>query len=171
MAILIRLLMAALAVVCFLLIGIVLIQRSKGEGAGLSFGGGAEAVFGAQMGNVLTRTTVILGVLFLVITAALTVLRPKASGRSFAEQAEAAARAEAVPAEAPVLPGGDVVAVPDAASEALKDMGETAAPATEPAAAPAPAAPAAEPAAPAAEPAAEPAPAAPAPVAAPAPAQ
>ena len=63
------------AVICFLLIGIILIQRSKGQGLGMSFGGGAgEAVFGAQMGNVLTRTTVILGVAFIVNTLLLTIL-------------------------------------------------------------------------------------------------
>lgn len=86
MDILYRLLMAFEALVCFLLIGIVLIQRSKGQGTGLSFGGGAEAVFGAQMGNVLTRATVVLAVLFLGNTTLLTVLRPSASSRSLADR-------------------------------------------------------------------------------------
>jgi len=96
MDILIRLLIALEAIVCLLLIGIVLIQRSKGQGVGLSFGGGAEAVFGAQMGNVLTRATVVLAVIFLVNTAILAILKPTSRGGSLAERApvKAAERAE-----------------------------------------------------------------------------
>jgi len=71
-----KLLMALEFIVCALLIRLVLIQRSKGQGVGLSFGGGAEAIFGAHMGNVLTRFTVILGIVFLVNTTILAVLRP-----------------------------------------------------------------------------------------------
>lgn len=87
MDILIRLLIALEVIVCLLLIGIVLIQRSKGQGVGLSFGGGAEAVFGAQMGNVLTRATVVLAVVFLVNTAILAILKPTSRGGSLAERA------------------------------------------------------------------------------------
>lgn len=93
--ILIYTLMALEAIVCILLIGIILIQRSKGQGVGLSFGGGAEAVFGAQMGNVLTRATVILGVVFLVNTALLAILRPKSSNLSLAERTAPVASAKA----------------------------------------------------------------------------
>lgn len=66
-----NLLLVVEIIVSILLIGIVLIQRTKGQGAGLSFGSGAEAIFGAQMGNVLTRTTAILGIVFLVNTVVL----------------------------------------------------------------------------------------------------
>ncbi len=105
MDILYRLLMVFEALVCFLLIGLVLLQRSKGQGAGLSFGGAAEAVFGAQMGNVLTRATVVLAVLFLANTTLLTVLRPNARSRSLADRL-AREPAPAVPAAA--LPSPDV---------------------------------------------------------------
>ena len=54
----------ALIFVSLLLIGVILLQRNKGAGAGVSFGMG-EAVFGADMGNVLTRTTIVLGIIFL----------------------------------------------------------------------------------------------------------
>lgn len=96
MDILFRILIALEAIVCLLLIGIVLIQRSKGQGVGLSFGGGAEAVFGAQMGNVLTRATVVLAVIFLVNTAILAIMKPTSRGGSLAERApvKAAERAE-----------------------------------------------------------------------------
>ncbi len=74
-AIIYNLLIVLEAIVCLLLIGIVLLQKSKGDGSGLSFGN-AEAVFGAQTGNVLTRGTVILAVIFLVNTVVLCILRP-----------------------------------------------------------------------------------------------
>ena len=57
------------ALCCLLLIGIILLQRSKSEGMGLAFGAGAgEALFGARAGNVLTKATVVLGLIFLAST-------------------------------------------------------------------------------------------------------
>ena len=84
------------AIVCFLLIGIVLLQKSTGDGNGLSFGSGAESVFGAQAGNVLTRGTVVLAVLFLLNTLVLCILRPQARAKSIdSELAEEQAKAAA----------------------------------------------------------------------------
>ena len=98
MIILINLLYVLLGIVCLMLIGLVLLQRSKGQGTGLSFGGGgAEAIFGAQMGNVLTRATVVLGILFLVIVIGLTKLAPSSGGGSVIDTIEKEARA-ALPA-------------------------------------------------------------------------
>lgn len=154
MDILIRLLMVFEAIVCFLLIGIVLIQRTKGQGAGLSFGGGAEAVFGAQMGNVLTRATVVLAVLFLANTTLLTVLRPNGGGRSLADRI--AKEAAAAPAAQPATePSGDF------AQQAAAVL-DTMAPASTNAEAVPPATPAEAPAAPVSAPETAPAPAAPA---------
>lgn len=49
-----------------LLIGLILLQKSKSEGLGLAFGAGAgESLFGARAGNVLSRATVVLGVVFM----------------------------------------------------------------------------------------------------------
>ena len=60
---------------CFLLIGLVLLQRSKNEGLGLAFGAGAgESLFGARAGNVLSRATVLLGIVFMASTLILGVL-------------------------------------------------------------------------------------------------
>lgn len=175
MIILYNLLVAVEVIISLLLIGIVLIQRTKGQGAGLSFGNGAEAIFGAQMGNVLTRTTVILGILFLINTTILAMIHPEAKERQSAldqaiekqqkqEQAvEVAQPADAVTAEdAEALLATEAPAVEAPAVEA---------PAVEAPAAEAPAAPAAEaPAAPAAEAPAAPAVEAPAVPAAEAPA-
>ena len=144
--IVIRILMALEAVICLMLIGIILIQRSKGQGMGLSFGGGAaEAVFGGQMGNVLTRTTVILAIAFLVNTTVLAVLKPKGVSADVTDRFDAPAP-DPVAATVPEAP-----ALPDDGGAALDVLDVPAAPAPEAPAAevPAPEAPAAE--APAAE--------------------
>ncbi|MEN8261235.1 MAG: preprotein translocase subunit SecG [Pseudomonadota bacterium] len=60
---------------CLLLIGLVLLQKSKNEGLGLAFGAGAgESLFGARAGNVLSRATVILGIVFMANSLLLGVL-------------------------------------------------------------------------------------------------
>ena len=56
----------------FFLISAILIQKTKAQGAGLAFGASmGESLFGSQAGNFLTRTTVILAVIFLVNTVLL----------------------------------------------------------------------------------------------------
>jgi preprotein translocase subunit SecG len=117
--------------VCLLLIGVILLQRGKDGGSpGLSMGGGmGEAIFGAQMGNVLTRVTVILGFIFLTNTLVLAILSARKEGRSLME---GAAR-PATPAAA--LPG-DFSGAPPPAPAPVAVPAETPAPA--PAAAPTP---------------------------------
>ncbi|MDF7824871.1 preprotein translocase subunit SecG [Pontiellaceae bacterium B12227] len=64
-----------LVLCCLLLIGLVLLQKSKSEGLGLAFGAGAgESLFGARAGNVLSRATVVLGVVFMASALILGVL-------------------------------------------------------------------------------------------------
>jgi preprotein translocase subunit SecG len=59
-------------IVCFLLGGVVMLQKPKDGGLNSAIGGGmGEQLFGAQMGNVLTKTTVILGAIFLINSLAL----------------------------------------------------------------------------------------------------
>ena len=63
------------AIVCFLLISIILVQRTKSQGVGMAFGAGmGETLFGSHIGNVLTKTTIILGIVFLVNTTILAML-------------------------------------------------------------------------------------------------
>ena len=154
MTILYNILIVLEAIVCLLLIGIVLLQKSTGDGNGLSFGGGAESVFGAQTGNVLTRSTVVLAVIFLLNTLALCVVRPTATGgesRSAkiekAQRDAAAAAATATDVTDALLDDEDVTAVPTPVAE--PSAVEPNAPAAEPSAEPAADAPAAEPVAPA----------------------
>ncbi len=72
MQILIGFLYVLEVIVCFLLGGIIMLQKPKDGGLGVSFGGGmGEALFGAQMGNVLTKGTIILGSVFLLNTLVL----------------------------------------------------------------------------------------------------
>jgi preprotein translocase subunit SecG len=60
---------------CILLIGLILLQRSKNEGLGLAFGAGAgESLFGARAGNVLSKATVVLGITFMATTLVLGIL-------------------------------------------------------------------------------------------------
>ncbi len=52
-----------------LLVAIILLQKSKDEGLGLAFGAAmGETLFGSRAGNVLTRLTIILAVIFMVNT-------------------------------------------------------------------------------------------------------
>jgi preprotein translocase subunit SecG len=77
------LLMVVEVLVSILLIGVILLQRTKSQGAGgLAFGVGmGEQIFGTQAGNVLTKTTIVLGVVFLVNTAALSVIYASGQGQ------------------------------------------------------------------------------------------
>lgn len=73
-------------IVALLLIGLVLIQQSKGGGFGGSFGGVGESVFGAHAGSHLTKLTVILTTSFFVLTLLLAVIVGHSNrGRSVVE--------------------------------------------------------------------------------------
>ena len=131
-------------VVCILLGMVVMIQKPKEGGLGGAIGGGMmEAALGADAGNVLIRTTAILGAIFLLNTLVLARLTSTVHSRSLmaresepvAETAPAVPEAPALP-EAPELPAAPAAEVPAAPAPA--------APAPAAPAAPAPAAPAPE---------------------------
>ena len=73
MATFLRYILVFVEVVCsLLLVGVILVQRTKSQGLGMALGGQmGEALFGARMGNVMTKVTVILGIVFLVNTTLL----------------------------------------------------------------------------------------------------
>lgn len=54
-------------IIAVLLIGLVLLQNEGGNGAGGLFGGSSASVFGSRSGNVLSKATYILGILFFVL--------------------------------------------------------------------------------------------------------
>ncbi|MBM4149213.1 MAG: preprotein translocase subunit SecG [Lentisphaerae bacterium] len=104
----------------FLLVGVILLQKSKQQGAGMMFGAGVgESLFGAQVGNVLTRTTVVLAVIFLVNTTALAYLGARrAAPRSVTDGIRStpteSARGPAAPSSPAGQPGGGIEAPLDA---------------------------------------------------------
>lgn len=113
-------------VVCILLGMVVMIQKPKEGGLGGAIGGGMmEAALGADAGNVLIRTTAILGAIFLLNTLVLARLTSTVHSRSLmaresepvAETAPAVPEAPALP-EAPELPAAPAAEVPAAPAPA-----------------------------------------------------
>jgi preprotein translocase subunit SecG len=60
-----------LTISAVLLILVILVQDEEGEGIGGLFGGGSSTAFGSRSGNILTRFTAILAVIFLFCAFAL----------------------------------------------------------------------------------------------------
>lgn len=169
MAIFIGLLYVIEVVTCLLLALVVMLQKPKEGGLGGAIGGGMlESTLGADAGNVLIKTTAILGAIFLANTLLLARFTSKANARSLLAGEEAPAAAQEAPAlpslpdNMPDLPAADATA-PVATPTGPATPVAPAAPAAPVPAAPAPAAPA--PAAPAPAAPAPAAPAAPAPAA------
>jgi len=102
---------------CFLLVAVILIQRSKSEGmGGLAAGAGmGEQLFGSRAGNVLTRTTVILACVFMGNTTLIAVTYAAGTQKqSVIEQKAASAAKSSQPitgpqaAPAPVVPAAPI---------------------------------------------------------------
>lgn len=87
----------------FLLIGVILIQKSKGGGlSGAAFGGGGgESIFGARAGNVLTRITIGLSIFFLGNTLILAFIYAETSDSSLMSDVDAS-NTEILPVESVV---------------------------------------------------------------------
>jgi preprotein translocase subunit SecG len=105
---------------CFLLIGLILLQKSKSEGLGMAFGAGAgESLFGARAGNVLSKATVFLGIVFMANSLLLGVMFAQ-KDKTLMEQSTA-----------PAAPPAAMQAQP---ADMMDFSGQPAAPETEPAA-------------------------------------
>jgi preprotein translocase subunit SecG len=104
MNILIGILYALEVLVCLMLALVVMLQKPKEGGLGGAIGGGAmEAALGADAGNLLIKTTAVLGTIFLVNTLVLARLTSTpASGSVVATQSAAGQTAQ--PAALPELP-------------------------------------------------------------------
>ncbi|HAL91805.1 MAG TPA: preprotein translocase subunit SecG [Verrucomicrobia bacterium] len=75
MSILISILLIVEVLAAFLLIVVILAQKSKDQGLGMAFGSGmGESLFGSRAGNVLTRMTITLSAVFMVTTILLGIL-------------------------------------------------------------------------------------------------
>ena len=76
-------------IVCIALIVIVLLQSGKGDGLAGVFGagGGSQTLFGSRTGDVLTKSTTALAVLFMLLSLVLAFLSGH-RGRTISEEAE-----------------------------------------------------------------------------------
>lgn len=95
--------------VSLMLVGVILIQKPKSQGMGLAFGAGmGETLFGAQVGNVLTKITVVLSAIFLMNTMALGYLAVGKSGssQSVVDKSGPVATAPAIPSTPGTSAGG-----------------------------------------------------------------
>jgi preprotein translocase subunit SecG len=75
-------LLVVFVIIAILLILLVLIQNEEGDSIGGIFAGGSASAFGSRSGNVLTRTTSVLGAVFLMLCLGLALLNraPRAAG-------------------------------------------------------------------------------------------
>lgn len=113
MIILKNLLLIAEVICSVLLIGMVLIQKSKGGGLGGSaFGGAAETVFGARTGNILTKITIGLTIFFMANTLALSFFFTGTQERSLIEADPVVEDVPPVTTILTVPTSGDEVGVP-----------------------------------------------------------
>lgn len=105
-------------IVCFVLIGVVLLQRGKGADLGASLGGGgANTIFGSRgAGNFLTKITTASAIIFMGTSLTLAYLGYQASDVQLFDETE--------PFEIPAdgAPAG-LQPVPDAAEEADEPSG------------------------------------------------
>jgi len=74
-------------IISVLLILLVVIQTEDGNHLGGLFAGGSDSAFGSRSGNVLTRTTTILGALFLIVSLGLALLSRTNVGSGVEEEA------------------------------------------------------------------------------------
>lgn len=148
--------------VCFILIGVVLLQRGKGQDLGASLGGGsANTIFGSRgAGNFLTRITTASAIIFMGTSLTLSYLGYKSSDVRLFDQSEPfvpetgdapkpeTSGLEEIPAAAtdPAGAEGGLVEIPsEAGGTAVAPEGDAAAPAPDATgSAPTEAAPAAE---------------------------
>lgn len=130
--------------ISFLLISTILIQKTKAQGAGLAFGASmGESLFGSQAGNFLTRTTVVLAILFLLNTIALGMIGVRRTSNSVVDRVAPAKEAVTpAPKPQPAAPAPAPAAAPDFGAPVQAPAPAAAAPVapvTPPPAAPAPA--------------------------------
>ena len=96
---------------CLMLVGVILLQQSKSGGMGTAFGGGmSETIFGSRAGNILTKVTITLAIVFLANTTLLGIMYTTKDEGSIVDSA-AIPSAPALPGSGPIA-GGDQVPPP-----------------------------------------------------------
>jgi len=91
------------AILAVVLIIVVLVQRA--EGGALGIGGGSDGMSPRGSADVLTRTTAIIALLFVITSISLTVLSLRSSERSLSfDELNGAPELEILPEDLPELP-------------------------------------------------------------------
>ncbi|MEO5954947.1 MAG: preprotein translocase subunit SecG [Nitrospiraceae bacterium] len=105
--------------ICFLMIGAILLQSGKGAEIGASFGGSSQTVFGSRgPANFLSKFTVVVAAIFMLTSLSLAIM---ARERTFSstvidlKKKEASQTAPETPATTPAAPATETHAPGDAA--------------------------------------------------------
>jgi preprotein translocase subunit SecG len=104
MAFLLGLLLTIEVVVAVLMVAVVMLQPPKDQsgGMGSAFGGGFEETFGGRTGNVLSRATVVLGIILILNSLTIAFcMRGGLQAASLADREAPAPAAPTAPAEVP----------------------------------------------------------------------
>jgi preprotein translocase subunit SecG len=106
--------------VCFLMIGAILLQSGKGAEIGASFGGSSQTVFGSRgPANFLSKFTVVVAAIFMLTSFGLAIL---AKDRAFSStvidlnKKESSQTAPETPAATPTAPAAETHKPDDASS-------------------------------------------------------
>jgi len=114
--ILIIILLTIHVIVCILLMLIVLMQRPRSEGLGTAFGSAVtESLFGSSAGNILTKITTWLAIIFFATTISLAYFYGLPSGQSGDLKEKLQKMSAAGPAEAAAPTGTNLVVAPPGA--------------------------------------------------------
>lgn len=122
--------------VSLLLIGLILLQKSREQGLGMAFGANVgESLFGSRAGNVLTKGTVILGSIFALNTLVLGLLyagaaQPSAEKRLEEAPAQSQSAVPTGSATTTTAPGGITPDAGAAGQPGVVDLRTVAQPAT-----------------------------------------
>ncbi|MDP8214887.1 MAG: preprotein translocase subunit SecG [Candidatus Euphemobacter frigidus] len=93
-------------VICIALIVVVLLQSGKGGGLAGIFGsgGGGQTIFGARAGDIMTKSTTVLAICFMIFSLVLAFLSSRQMG-SLAKEVEAVGLE--TPESPPAVPSGE----------------------------------------------------------------
>ncbi len=104
MSIVIPVLYILMILSALLLVGVVLLQKSKDSGMVAMGGGVGEALFGAQVGSFLVKATIVLGSVFLISALTLSVITSKTDKGIGTSKMRDVPASPAVPAESSPMP-------------------------------------------------------------------
>ncbi|HEX6726097.1 MAG TPA: preprotein translocase subunit SecG [Nitrospira sp.] len=94
--------------ICFLMIGAILLQSGKGAEIGAAFGGSSQTVFGSRgPANFLSKFTVVVAAVFMVTSLSLAILAKQRNVSSTVIDMQPKSEPTAPPAAPPAQPSGD----------------------------------------------------------------